>query len=238
MNFRKRFFSRFFAAALLCLSQIATSAETSFPYSPIPPLRSGSGLESFGAGRDLLKYIVRCAMPDGAKISVPHDGQADVLDGWMGLAPEWKHAPLSPPSARWVSACELAFVNALGVHVLVSLRGDHPNLKTSITSDERKKFTFQEAAFYGNLFREPMIQYVCRGKGGSVPSPSKAQRLCSDPSADPTVSQCNMIITGNCSDVCSVEDATDHFVTHCRGGNEVYDEVVTAFLWADSDVRN
>jgi hypothetical protein len=226
-----------FACVAACIACFVASTNASaaqshqLPFSPISPIREGSGLESSDFGRSFLKYVIRCAMPDGSKVSIPHDGTSDVYDGWMGLAPEWKHEPLSLSGQRWVSACELAFVNALGEHVFISVRGSHPNLKASVTPDERKSMPFQEAAFYGNLFTEPMIQYVCRGKGGPVMSPSRSKRLCSDPSLDtPGITRCKMVFSGNCSDVCTVEDKTDHYVTHCRGGNEVYDEVVTAFL--------
>lgn len=220
-----------FAFALGAIAPMTFCAETmQVPFSPIPPLRPGSGFESTAHGRDTLKYIVRCAMPDGAKITVPYEGTVDVLDGWMGLGSEWRHAPLASESQRWVSACELAFVNALGEHVFISVRGSHPNLKASVTPNERTRFTYQEAAFYGNLFADPMIQYVCRGSGGPVGSPVRNKRLCSDPSENPAVTRCNMVFTGNCSDVCTVEDAKDHYVTHCRGGDQIYDEVVTTFL--------
>lgn len=213
------------------MQRLDASEADQLPLSPIAPLREGSGLESSERGRSFLKYVIRCAMPEGKKISVPHDGSTDIFDGWMGLAAEWGHEPLSPSGQRWVSACELAFVNALGEHVLISVRGSHPNLKDSVTPDERRTMPFQEAAFYGNVFVEPMVQYVCRGKGGPVMSPSRGKRLCSDPSPEnPGITRCNMVFTGNCSDVCTVEDNNDHYVTHCRGGNEIYDEVVTAFL--------
>ena len=131
---------------------------------------------------------------------------------------------------RWVSACVLGFVNALGEHVLVSMRGAQPNLKSTVSDEERRDFTYQEAAFYGDIFAPTPVAYVCRGKGGAVESPSRAKRLCSDPSTQPGISRCGMIITGACADVCDGEDKTDHSFTHCRGGDRDFDEVVTVFL--------
>jgi hypothetical protein len=196
----------------------------------IAPLRQGSGLEFSEFGRDLLKYVVRCALPTGKNVAIPRNSGKDVLAGAFGVAPEWANAPLSESGERWVSACLLAFVNALGEHVLVSVRGNHVNLKATVTPEERRQFSYQEAAFYGDIFSEGGSQFVCRGSGGKIVSPSRAKRLCSDPSAQPGVSQCGMTITGNCSDVCSTKDAVDGFVSHCRGGGRVYDEVVTVFL--------
>jgi hypothetical protein len=214
-----------------CCAVAAPDFDSTAASTSIAPLRGGSGLELSDAGRDLLKYIVRCALPAETKLTVPRNSVKEVLEGSFGVAPEWAHAPLSPSGERWVSACILAFVNALGEHVLVSVRGDHANLKTTVTAQERREFSYQEAAFYGDIFSEgPSSQFVCRGSGGPLSSPSRAKRLCSDPSEQAGISRCGMVITGNCRDVCATEDAVDHFVSHCRGGGRVYDEVVTVFL--------
>jgi hypothetical protein len=214
---------------MLCQSLTWTEAA----HSASPPLRPGSNLESTAYGRDLLKYIVRCAMPHGKSIDIGHGDEPQVAEGAFGLAPDWSKAPLSPEGRRWVSACVLSFVNALGEHVLISMRGGNPNLRATVTAAERKDFTFQEAAFYGDIFSETPTAYVCRGRGGPVASPSRAKRLCSDPSIRPGVSQCDMIITGNCADVCAKEDPIDHAFSGCRGADRSYDEVVTVFLPVD-----
>ena len=194
-----------------------------------PTLRAGSDLESSSAGRDMLKYIVRCALPHGRSIDVPHDGSHDRLDGEFGLAPDWSHAPLSEAGRRWVSACVLGFVNALGVHVLVSMRSAQENLKATVTDEERKTFAYREAAFYGDIFSTTPVAYVCRGNDTGS-SPARDKRLCSDPSEQPGISRCGMVIAGNCADVCATEDPVDHAFSHCRGGDRTYDEVVTVFL--------
>ena len=208
-------------------TQLAESSATS---SSIAPLRPGSRLETSEVGRDWLKYIVRCALPAGSDVAVTHEGASDVLQGAFGVAPEWAHAPLSPSGQRWVSACLLSFVNALGEHVLVSQRGEQDNLRATVTPGERDEFAYQEAAFYGDLFADDGASYVCRGNGGTGKAPSRAKRLCSDASEHAGISRCGMIIAGDCRDVCSGEDALDHAFSHCRGGYRVYDEVITVFL--------
>lgn len=195
-----------------------------------PNLRPGSGLESTAAGQDWLKYIVRCAMPVGKSINVGKADDPQIAAGAFGLAPEWSHAPLTESGRRWVSACVLGFVNALGVHVLVSMRGEQENLKATITDDERKKFGYQEAAFYGDIFSTTPVAYVCRGRGGSAGSPVRSQRVCSDASEQAGYSRCGMVIVGDCRDVCASEDPVDHTFSRCRGGGQVYDEVITVFL--------
>lgn len=200
------------------------------PAAVLPNLRPESGLGISALGRDWLKYLVRCALPADSHVGVPHDGTIDRLDGSFGLAPEWTHAALDESGKRWVSACVLGFVNALGEHVLVSMRGNHPNLRATVSESERRDFAFQEAAFYGDIFAEPPVAFVCRGRGGSRSSPVRDKRLCSDPSERAGISRCEMIIEGDCSAVCAEEDPRDHAYRHCRGGDRVFDEVVTVFL--------
>ncbi len=211
---------------LLSLSTHTSSATTE----KLPVLRAGSGLEATTHGRDILKYIVRCALPQGASINLAREGESQIVDGAFGLAPDWSHAPLSDAGRRWVSACVLGFVNALGEHVLVSMRGANANLHATVSDDERARFDFQEAAFYGDIFSKTPVAYVCRGKAGAKPSAARAKRLCSDPSERAGISRCDMIITGDCADVCESEDAIDRAFRGCRGGDRVYDEVVTVFL--------
>ena len=129
-----------------------------------PPLRPGSHLESTAYGRDLLKYIVRCAMPRGTSIDIAHGDEPQVVEGAFGLAPDWSTAPLSPQGRRWVSACVLGFVNALGEHVLISMRGDGDALHATVDDDERRRFTFQEAAFYGDIFTKTPVAFVCQAE--------------------------------------------------------------------------
>jgi hypothetical protein len=195
-----------------------------------PALRAGSGLESTQQGRDWLKYIVRCAMPQGTSISISRSAGAKPVEGSFGLAPQWSHAALSEEGKRWVSACVLGFVNAVGEHVLISMRGSNESLRATVTAEERQRFSYQEAAFYGDIFSKTPTAYVCRGNGGPVISPSRSKRLCSDPSERAGVSRCDMIITGNCVEVCAKEDSVDHSFSGCRAGGQTFNEVVTVFL--------
>lgn len=199
-------------------------------------LQPGSGLETSAEGRKFLKYAIDCALPKGAHVKIAHDNSVDNREGVFGLAQDWLNGPLSDHAMRWVSACYLALVNGLGVHVYVSLRGNHPALIASVTEMERSDFPYQEAAFYGNVFSEQPIAYVCSGASGPMMSPARARRICSDLSPNAPFTRCNMVLTGKCSDVCSVVSEKDHYVTRCKGGNEIYEEVVTVFLPVRSEV--
>ena len=110
------------------------------------------------------------------------------------------------------------------------MRGDNASLSATVTESERRDFAYQEAAFYGDIFAAPPVAFVCRGRGGPRPSPVRDKRLCSDPSERAGISRCEMLIAGDCSVVCAEEDPRDHAYRHCRGGDRVFDEVVTVFL--------
>lgn len=105
------------------------------------------------AGRDLLKYVATCALPDGDELVVGGDRFA----GFYGLAPAWATEPCGPACQHWVSACLLAHVNADGRPFPISLRGDHPGLR--VEPEALEAFTVREAAFYGNVFQRR--SYAC-----------------------------------------------------------------------------
>jgi hypothetical protein len=111
-----------------------------------------SDLVADGAGRELLTYMVRCALLSDQELSATApDGVTYTWKGLIGLAPTWLTSPLdSERSQRWVSACLLAHVNGYGIEVPISLRGLHHALRAS--EEEKATFTVQEAAFFGNVF--------------------------------------------------------------------------------------
>jgi len=227
-------FIPFFVVSLACLgrvnaNEVENNDKEKAPLS-IDSIQPGSGLEESADGRNLLRYVVRCALPAGTHITVPHEERVEILKGSLGLAPDWRDKALTVSGQRKVSACLLGLVNAFGVHVKVSMRGPYEALAKGSTSEEQEPFTYQEAAFYGNIFSTPPVSYVCRGAGGNKSSPWRDKRVCSDLSDNPPLTKCGMIFTGDCSDVCQMVDEKEHYVTKCRGGSDIYDDVVTTFL--------
>jgi hypothetical protein len=99
-------------------------------------------------GRQVLKYVVGCALPQGTALVCP--GYSDVFYGNLGLAPEWSSTSIGLTSQQWISACLLAHVNSFAVPVQISLAGPHPALTRS--QPERDLFQYSEATYYGNLF--------------------------------------------------------------------------------------
>ena len=191
-------------------------------------LRPGTGIELSSFGRDLLKYVARCALPAGVSLQLKHDDTQDTVQGAFALASDWQTQPLSEAGKRWVSACLLANVNAFGEHVLVSFRASHLGMASTVTDEERNRFPAQEGAFYGNLFSDPPIAYACKGEGKDF-GPSRQKRVCTD-ATNSIFTRCDMILTGTCTEVCTSENVMDHYVTHCKGGDQIFDEVVTTFL--------
>jgi hypothetical protein len=111
-------------------------------------------------GLELLSYVATCALADGDVLAIG----GEELPGALGLAPAWLHDACDGACQKWVSACLLAHANASGVHVPIWLRADHPALGSD--PDAGDGFTYQEGAFYGDLFTAGGPEmYACVGRG-------------------------------------------------------------------------
>ncbi len=122
----------------------------------------GSLLQASG-GAELLSYVTTCALDEGQQLRVESTGQ--VFSGNLGLATEWAGEECDQSCQRWVSACLLAHSNALGNSVVISPRGSNPGL---VWDDEiSRDFSYQEAAFYGNVFgpQAERSMQACAGAG-------------------------------------------------------------------------
>jgi hypothetical protein len=175
-------------------------------------------------GRELLKYVVSCALPDGAGVTVQVDGTTYRFAGSIGLAPEWGRASGSCDGScqRWVSACVLARVDAAGVKREISIRGDNPALRP--VWHELRDYPNREATYYGNIFAEHEPRYLCLSPGATSDT-----RVCG-----PSLDSCPMTVVGSCDDVCGDRGAFGTF-QDCRtgrrwSGGAVYAETVTVFL--------
>lgn len=162
-------------------------------------------------GRDVLTYLIRCALPPGKKVNAVWNGKVYFYSGLVGVAPAWLTQPLSLSGRRWVTACLLAHVNAYGVEVPISLRGNHPALST--TAPEAVQHPMEEMSFYGDLFTPGAQEmFACAGKGLQAqwpedPDEYQAKRSCSSDGS------CSMSVVGPCYDV--TPSATDA----CEGGS-------------------
>ncbi|WP_437722719.1 hypothetical protein [Sorangium sp. So ce861] len=202
-------------------------------------------------GRELLRYTIACALPEGKSLVGEAGGTTYKFEGRIGLAPDWLRSPLPEKSQRWVTACLLAHVNGYGVEVAISLRGRHPALAAD--SAERRAYQQEEISFFGNVF-QPLGKrdelgdigsrmYAC---GGALLQLSCAdnetgfapERTCA--SRD----DCSLKFLGSCRDLTDLKDsvcknASLEGYERCEatvttpGGKSMktpYDEVVTVFL--------
>jgi hypothetical protein len=157
------------------------------------------------ASRDVLRYVVGCALSAGAVLDLGDSEASRVYYGELGLAPEWgeEGGSCDAECQGWVSACVLARINAKGVSVPISVRGMSKALQS--TEVEEQKFGAREATYFGNVFVSPQLRHACLSPGQtSIP------RVCGvEPSE-----LCVVGIVGNCADACK-EEADDGSFEYC-----------------------
>lgn len=126
-------------------------------------------------GRNLLKYLVRCAFPEEQVVSFPLPAQPGGSDGgpqqselqfpgMLGFAPEWSLGPLGLGGQRLMTACLMAHINAFRIQVPISVR---TSSKGAVTQEEAEQFPAQELTAYGNFFtelEEDRELHVCFGE--------------------------------------------------------------------------
>ncbi len=113
--------------------------------------------------RQVLEYLIGCALPSGQAFTVNAGSQTFVFQGDVGLAKSWKQNKLSAKEKRWISACMLARINNQGQLMKISLRGPHHALH--VTQAETSRFNQEEGVFYGDIFTgtAPVVGWSCRG---------------------------------------------------------------------------
>lgn len=167
----------------------------------IPPDSYFASLE----GRNLLKYLVRCALDDDTEAHLNLSGEKFSFIGGAGFAPAWAERALNLTEQRWVSACIFALTNKLGKSVRVDLRAIHPKIGKD-TDEEKRNYPLYEGGFFGNLFLPTPVSYVCEGadRKKMLNFPIGKLRLCAQPSGvnmsnKQEFSKCGFIITGPCN---------------------------------------
>ena len=181
--------------------------------------------------RDVLKYIVSCALPAGRKVSFVAGGVTYTYPGELGLAPQWEKIDGNCNTAckQWVSACVMARVDYLGEKVLISVRGEHPGLTS--TKDERTAYSVREGTYFGNIFAPTTERYACISPGRTG-----LPRVCG-----PTLDGCAVEAVGECDQTCK-KPLSDGSFPDCSNENSIaaqtqssfvkktYDGTVTVFL--------
>src|SRR5215471_19094144 len=132
-------------------------------------LSSTTGLMTTYGGRQVVKYLVRCALPDGQSL-VKQDqyGTSYTFAGGIGVAPEAVTGTCDLDCQEKISACMLAHVNNSGQHISIWMVGPDPGIGWGGSSS----YPYQEGAYFGNIIATPWQGYYCAGKdmaSGEVP---------------------------------------------------------------------
>ncbi|WP_437707469.1 hypothetical protein WMF45_27400 [Sorangium sp. So ce448] len=180
--------------------------------------------------RQLLKYVVSCALPLGAHFDIDIDGVVYGFDGGIGLHKKWGDSGGSCDNAckAWVSACVLSRINHLGIPTPISMRGNKSELSSD--SAERAAYATREGAYYGNIFATPPLYYACLS-----PDQTSIQRVCGS-----SLDDCVVTAVGSCRDACDKPQG-DGSYSNCRdqprntsgkfpSGTSAYNGSVTIFL--------
>jgi hypothetical protein len=244
----------------LTMNRLTMNSLSATKLSPNGQQVSATALANTEDGREVLRYLIRCALPDGASLTATVSGTTYTFTGLIGLAPAWMQGPLTGTGRRWISACLLAHVNGYGVQVPISLRGNHPALTAD--TGERTSYGVQEVSFFGDLFGSDEAEeedadgdssavvpmYACGGQSQQVACGSSGAnfwpaRSCAN------AADCEIQFLGACHDmssakahVCGSVLADGYSKCHTAAKSsfgfwpygQVYSEVVTVYM-APSD---
>ncbi|MFO0592333.1 MAG: hypothetical protein U0441_32610 [Polyangiaceae bacterium] len=215
---------------------------------------SSSSLSTAGLGLQVIKYAIRCALPDNTcfdiattatDTDVPPECANGVCHfcGDVSIATSWQSGALTVSQEKWVSACMLSLVNYDEQSVVVSVRDSVSGGIPDVKPPESNNYDAPEAAFWGNIFRPnadgTYSKYVCNG-GASITPPGRVCGLNANGAVD-----CSMTFVGSClgrnitdtgttpsgTIACDVVDALPNgAVRQCHDSSGVaWDEVVTAY---------
>lgn len=152
-------------------------------------------------GRELLTYVVSCALPANASLTV----KGTVYPGDIGLAPKWVERALSAQERHWVSGCLLARTNLFGISVQLSLRGATGPL--GVTKVEKAGFTLFEGVFWGDVFAgDPSVMKACTSayKATKPVASTLPLRECTvNDVLNPGKTRCGFTYVGICETVCT-----------------------------------
>jgi hypothetical protein len=170
----------------------------------------------------LLKYIVRCALPAGQQLTWTHPVTSVEYQwqGGLGLAPLWALG-LTPPTEveqQVISACLAALSNKYGVQLPVSVLGlNAAGLPIPLGLDELLQFPAPEACFFGNLFTG---EGLFAGNSAYLSSVESSARACGLETPHPSgETRCAPILhVGRCQDQCLTDVTGTHFPVCYRNG--------------------
>jgi len=113
-------------------------------------LSSTYGLMTTDGGREIVKYMVKCALPAGQSFTASdQNGVSYTWPGAIGVAPAAIGTGTCDLDCQEaLSACMLAHVNNSGAHIGIWLDGPDQGIGWGGSPN----YPYQEGAFFGNLF--------------------------------------------------------------------------------------
>lgn len=173
-------------------------------------LSTVQGLLTTSTGRNVARYVVECALPEGDWIIKSVAGQVVHLDGRLGLAPEWKSSACDQDCQEWVTACLLARTNMTGQNVDLWVTADHASIGLGLSPD----YPVYEATFYGNVFQDPTARYFCLGDDDAQAVASATGRTCTTGAPG----DCGFTAFSSCEQDQRCEMVDGVFATDCATG--------------------
>lgn len=164
---------------------------------------------------DAVKYAVQCGLGDDTTVKNPKNGAS--YTGVVGLAPDWKSRALNQDERRWVTACMVQRLNALGLTAKILLEGNRSPLHENTSQDA--EYPYEEATAFGDLFSSnvnlnvllplaPAFKaYVC-GEQAITDSCLNVSNLLQARLCGTASVLCGMQYIGVCDDVCNLVDGT------------------------------
>jgi hypothetical protein len=156
-------------------------------------------------GREVLKYVARCALSLGSQLT----SGANVFEGRLGYAPGWVAEKLTTAEQEQMTACLLAHANDFNFEVRIGVQ--YPSAP-AVPDHALPKYLVQEAAFYGNILAlgQPAQMFACIGWTGQnciqpLFEEDLRKRVCGNTPA------CGFQIAGACHDRFGVLDACSSY---------------------------
>lgn len=225
------------SSASIAQGAIADGTTMTFNADYDPTAASGDLLHQSEQGRDVLDYIVRCALGPDETIAAHHAGQTYLFHGALGLARGWIARALTPDEQGLVAACLYAHVNHFGIPVAISMR--FPGTGVGADPVEVAEYPVLEGAFMGEYFvasGADIELYACQGDSydvASVNSDDRDERVCTDAGIDS-----GFTVVGRCREVCESYEP-GYGWRDCWADGVKYEQVANVFLRAhDPDGAN
>ncbi|HMF41186.1 MAG TPA: hypothetical protein VKQ32_10840 [Polyangia bacterium] len=138
-------------------------------------ISDSSGYITTDAGRKVLGYLIRCALPSGHNITKA----GYTFYGGLGLCPAWENGSIAGDAhcQNLISACFMAHINTSGVHVPLWLASESSTIGWST---DTTNYPYQEGTFFGNIMTTGNLSnlgmpnvtgpaaYFCEGAGISA----------------------------------------------------------------------